>query len=110
MGCHYLLKGIFPTQGLNGGLPELQANSLPFESPGKALVQRKLGLKPYLLRFDQAHNPPKTTCLQEKACTPGTNGVLGSPGSTPEDSTEILEKTCCAGRGDQVSTRVAATH
>ena len=111
VGCHSLLQGIFPTQVLNGvSLPVQQANSLPFESPGKALVQRKLGLNPYRLRFDQAHNPPKTICLQEKACTPGTNGVLGFPGSTPEDSTETLKKTCCAGRGGQVSTSGAATH
>ena len=33
VGCHVLLQGIFPTQGLNPGL--LQADSLPSESPGK---------------------------------------------------------------------------
>ena len=35
VGCHSLLKGIFPTQGLNPGLPALQADSLPSELPGK---------------------------------------------------------------------------
>ena len=30
-----LLQGIFPTQGLNPGLPKLQVDSLPVESPGK---------------------------------------------------------------------------
>ena len=30
-----LLQGIFPTQGLNPGLPALQADSLPDEPPGK---------------------------------------------------------------------------
>ena len=33
VGCHALLQGIFPTQGLNPGLP--QADSLPSEPPGK---------------------------------------------------------------------------
>ena len=28
VGCHFLLQGIFPTQGLNPGLPTLQADSL----------------------------------------------------------------------------------
>ena len=31
MGCHFLLQGIFPTQGSNPGLPELQADSLATE-------------------------------------------------------------------------------
>ena len=41
VGCHALLQGIFPTQGLNPGLgqsPALQADSLPSEPPGKPLV------------------------------------------------------------------------
>ena len=32
VGCHILLQGIFPTQGLN---PELLVDSLPSEPPGK---------------------------------------------------------------------------
>ena len=35
VGCHALLQGIFPTQGLNPGLPTLQVDSLPSEPPGK---------------------------------------------------------------------------
>ena len=35
VGCHSLLQGIFLTQGLNPGLPALQADSLPSEPPGK---------------------------------------------------------------------------
>ena len=33
--CHFLLQGIFPTQGSNLGLPALEADSLPSEPPGK---------------------------------------------------------------------------
>ena len=32
VGCHILLQGIFPTQGLN---PEFLMDSLPSEPPGK---------------------------------------------------------------------------
>ena len=45
MGCHFLLQGIFPTQGLNWYLPSLlhwQVDSLPLCH----LCQRK---KPYSL-------------------------------------------------------------
>jgi len=35
VGCHALLQGIFPTQGLNPGLSTLQVDSLPSEPPGK---------------------------------------------------------------------------
>jgi len=35
VGCHFLLQGIFPTQGVNPGSPALQADSLSSEPPGK---------------------------------------------------------------------------
>ena len=35
VGCHFLLQGIFLTQGLNPGSPALQVDSLPSEPPGK---------------------------------------------------------------------------
>ena len=35
MDSYSLLQGIFPTQGSNLGLPPFQADSLPFETPGK---------------------------------------------------------------------------
>ena len=35
VGCHALLQEIFPTQESNPGLPALQTDSLPFETPGK---------------------------------------------------------------------------
>ena len=38
VGCHFLLQGIFLTQELNPGLPHcLQADSVPYEPPGKSL-------------------------------------------------------------------------
>ena len=35
VGCHFLLQGIFPTQGMNLGPPALRADALSFEPPGK---------------------------------------------------------------------------
>ena len=35
VGCHFLLRGIFPTQRVNPGLPTLQTDSLLSEQPGK---------------------------------------------------------------------------
>ena len=46
MGCHFLLQGIFPTQGSNPGIePEsiaLEADALTSEPPGKQRKERKL--------------------------------------------------------------------
>ena len=38
VGCHSLLQGIFPTQGLNLRSPALHTDSLPFEPPGKLCI------------------------------------------------------------------------
>ena len=38
VGCHSLLQEIFPTQGSNLGLLQLQADSLPSEPSGSYLV------------------------------------------------------------------------
>ena len=35
VGCHFLLQGIFPTQGLNPGLLHCRQTTLPSEPPGK---------------------------------------------------------------------------
>ena len=37
VGSHFLLQGIFPTQGLKPRAPALQAESLPSEPPGKSM-------------------------------------------------------------------------
>ena len=39
MGCHALLQGIFPIQGLNLHLLHLKADSLPAEPLGKPLLR-----------------------------------------------------------------------
>ena len=39
VGCHFLLQGIFPTQGSNPGLLHWQVDSLPTEPPGKPQKQ-----------------------------------------------------------------------
>ena len=37
VGCHFLLQSIFPTQGLNPGLPHCKQTLLPSEPPGESL-------------------------------------------------------------------------
>ena len=41
VGCHFVLQGIFPTQGLNQGLLHWQAGSLPLAPPGKPILNHK---------------------------------------------------------------------
>ena len=36
VGCHFLLQGIFPTQGSNLGLPHCRQKLSPSEPPGKS--------------------------------------------------------------------------
>ena len=43
VGCHALFQGIFLTQGSNPGLPTFQADSLPFEPPGKPPTPTRTG-------------------------------------------------------------------
>ena len=39
MGCHFLLQGIFLTQGSNSGLPHWQVDSLPLSYLGSPLEE-----------------------------------------------------------------------
>ena len=43
MGCHFLLQGIFLTQGSNLHLLLQQAGSLPLSHPGSLLFPQLLG-------------------------------------------------------------------
>ena len=51
MGCHFLLQGIFPTQGTNPRLLHSQADSLPLSHQGSH-VERRVG---ETLPFDVSH-------------------------------------------------------
>ena len=60
-----LFQGIFPTQGLNPGLPTLQADSLPTEPPGKPMNSGVGNLSVLQLIFlDQQLNPGLSHCRQ----------------------------------------------
>ena len=48
VGCHSLLQGIFPTQSIESMSPELQADSLPSESPWKPLDNQGIPLAHFL--------------------------------------------------------------
>ena len=44
VGCHFLLQGIFPTQGLNTNLMHWQADSLPLSHQGSPVCLQKMGI------------------------------------------------------------------
>ena len=48
VGCHALLQGIFPTQGLNPGLRHWQVGSLPLAPPGKPSACSRYPVSKYL--------------------------------------------------------------
>ena len=75
VGRHALLQGIFPTQGLNSGLPTLRADFLPSEPPGKPIhtvVVQSLSH----VRLLQSHGlqPTRLLCPWD---FPGKNTGLG---------------------------------
>ena len=53
VGCHFLLQGVFPTQGLNPGLPHCRQMFLPSEPPGKSLKTSFLYTAQYIGHISQ---------------------------------------------------------
>ena len=49
VGCHFLLQGIFLTQGLNPGLPPCRQTLYPLSHQGSLLIQRANSLKKTLM-------------------------------------------------------------
>ena len=77
MDCHFLLQGIFPTQGLNSGLP-LCSQTLPSEPPGKSNARNLLLGRPW-----QTSGQVSQFLLQ------------GAWGSIPGGGTKILHAKLC---------------
>ena len=63
VGCHFLLQGIFPIQGIKPRSPALQADSLPSEPPGKPCSQGYLRFGPY----------PEKACLLHVVSATGSH-------------------------------------
>ena len=71
VGCHFLLQGIFPTQGLNPGLLHLlhwQVSSLPLVSPEKPIMLLVFFF--FLLLFSVTQSCP-TFCNPMDCSLPG---------------------------------------
>ena len=50
MGCHFLLQGIFPTQGSKSGLLHWQVDSLPLNHLGSPFVYLTT-IRKYLIKY-----------------------------------------------------------
>ena len=74
VSCHFLLQGIFPTQGSNSRSPALQVGSLPTESPEKPAKK--------LYKYVHKTGLPKWLSGKESTCNAGDAGdVALIPGS-----------------------------
>ena len=51
VGCHALLQGIFPTQGLNPGLPHCRQILYKLSHQGSPEPEWELQMIPFLVRF-----------------------------------------------------------
>ena len=77
VGCHSLLQGIFPTQGLNLGLPHYRQMLLPFEPPGKSNKQTNKSNNLWLLKEHMLERNIFSNCGKHytqslmPACSPG---------------------------------------
>ena len=78
VGCHALVQGIFPTQGLNLGFLRWQADSLPAESPGKPCCASLIWLNLILLRL-----------LGEVHSNLGEAGLRNWPSLMPPESDNV---------------------
>ena len=110
MGSHSLLQGIFPIQGSNMGLPELQVDSLPSEppqvlmSPGYHQPSITLnGLQEAEWRRKWQHTP---VFLPRES--PGQGSLVGCCpwGCTESDTSEATQHACMHWRRKWQSTPV----
>ena len=80
-GCHFLLQGIFPTQGSNPGHPTLQADALTSEPPGRPNPSKMVGvaighqkadtLKPYSQKTSQSNHMDHSLNSMKPSRAPG---------------------------------------
>ena len=73
MGCHFLLQGMFPTQGLNSCLLHWQADSLLLSHQGSLAIELLPTTIMEVCTFAPAHMHKLLTSLEGKS--PG----LGAP-------------------------------
>ena len=73
MGCHFLLQGMFPTQGLNLCLLDWQADSLPLSHQGSLAIEFLPITIMEVRTFAPAHMHELLTSLE------GKSPELGAP-------------------------------
>ena len=79
MGCHFLLQGIFPTQGLNPAVPQCRQMLYPSEPPGKPESTSRAAIIHELIHVS-ARLPEmlKSELTTIQLCSPGSCTQLGA--------------------------------
>ena len=62
VGCHFLLQGIFPTQGLNPGLPHCRQMLYCLSHQGSPKILVSVGY-PFSRGSSQPRNPTGVSCI-----------------------------------------------
>ena len=78
--CHFLLQGIFPTQGSNPGLPHCRQTLYRLSHQGSP-IRTKVKLKLRLL----VGRLPYSSDGKESACNAGDLGMTPGSGRSPEE-------------------------
>ena len=89
VGCHTLLQGIFPTQGLNLSLLHLlhwQGDSLPPAPPGWSEVKSLSRVRPFATPWTVAYQAPPSVGFSRQECWSGL--PFPSPGDLPDPGIE----------------------
>ena len=103
MGCHFLLQGIFPTQGLNPGLPHCRqtVNRLSYHGSPKNMNQPQIYIYPLPLETPSHSVPIPPRFLPFRTALPRIqkNSWFCSLSSS-------LDKTKCSNLKDMVCRKV----
>ena len=97
VGCHFLLQGIFPTQGLNPGLLHCRQILYCLSHKGNPIINT-LKLTSFFLSWSLIPHPgikPRPLPWQPRAITPRTPG--NSPGDLPNSGIKSRSPALQAG-------------
>ena len=84
VGCHFLLQGIFPTQGSNLGLLHCRQTLYRLSHQGSPLkIYPRLCSTALSSRFHHVYDPSPGSAGKESACNVGDLGLIPGLGRSP---------------------------